>query len=237
MKWWYVGGHSFSRLKFLLSISVVLFAGAVRAENGKVRLAAYVMSGKGKLECRLKTGEACVRDSKVPDWYQVPVGLEVTLTATPDTGYRLTAFTQYVAQGVPNQDCKSKENTCVVTMSKAQAVYAYFKPFYTLTINSSSGGSVACTSGNTPCPADQKYSDKAYVVLTANPDPGYKFSSWKGCSSSKDKTCNVVMNPDKAVTATFVELSPASLSVVEGTSLSFPDTRAGESPAVKTVYA
>ena len=50
------------------------------------------------------------------------------------------------------------------------------------------------------------------VVLTATPDPGWSFTGWSGACSGTG-TCTVAMNSDNAVTATFNDNIPPTVSV------------------------
>ncbi len=50
-------------------------------------------------------------------------------------------------------------------------------------------------------------SEAAHEVcrLTASPEPGWRFSGWNGCLSGRRNPARLVLDGDKAVTATFVE--------------------------------
>jgi len=69
------------------------------------------------------------------------------------------------------------------------------------TVISSTGGincGLAClTQTSTPIASGTS------VVLTPTAAPGYTFSSWAGCNSVTGNNCNVTMNVNKTVTATF----------------------------------
>ena len=69
------------------------------------------------------------------------------------------------------------------------------------TVISSTGGincGLAClTQTSTPIASGTS------VVLTPTAAPGYTFSSWTGCTSVAGNDCNVTMNVNKTVTATF----------------------------------
>ena len=67
----------------------------------------------------------------------------------------------------------------------------------TLTINQSTGGTI------TALPAGPYHYGDA-VVLTAAPAEGYGFTGWTGaCSTETGTTCNLTMDGDKTVGATF----------------------------------
>lgn len=68
---------------------------------------------------------------------------------------------------------------------------------YTLTTNSSSGGSVQAS----PDLAD--YAAGQEVELTANATPGYQFTGWTGDLTGNQNPATVVMDSNKSITATF----------------------------------
>ncbi len=47
------------------------------------------------------------------------------------------------------------------------------------------------------------YDDGTQVVLTANEDSGYPFNSWTGCDTPAGKTCTVMVNANRSVSAVF----------------------------------
>lgn len=77
----------------------------------------------------------------------------------------------------------------------------------TLTLTKSGGGGPRITS--TPAGIDcgstctHAFFDGADVVLAATPDPGWSFDGWSGACTNATGTCTVVMDADKAATATF----------------------------------
>src|SRR5262245_12722730 len=76
--------------------------------------------------------------------------------------------------------------------------------------------------GNGTTQFTRTYNDNAAVTLTAPAMAGgNNFSSWSGCDSTSGVTCNVTMNTNKAVTATYVttrtltvsSLNPSSVNI------------------------
>lgn len=68
---------------------------------------------------------------------------------------------------------------------------------FTLTVNTSVGGSVSPSGGS--------YPEGTEVTLTATPDEGYVFDGWSGDASGTNTTISITMDSDKSITATFVE--------------------------------
>ncbi|UZR27706.1 InlB B-repeat-containing protein [Methylococcus mesophilus] len=101
--------------------------------------------------------------------------------------------------------------------SHCGAAYVYTLR-YALTVTNAGGGTVASNPAGidcgSACGADFKAGSS--VTLTAVPAAGYAFSGWSGCDSSVGATCQVTMNQAKAVTASFVSVTPTyNLSVVK----------------------
>jgi hypothetical protein len=126
----------------------------------------------------------------------------VTLTATPSSG---SSFAGWSDAGCPGT------GTCVVTMSAAKSVTATFTQNppgqFTLTVQKGGSGTGTVTSGdgliNCGNDCSQTYSSGTQVSLSAAAGGGSRFGSWSGgCSGSG--ACNVTMNQDKSVTATFI---------------------------------
>ena len=120
----------------------------------------------------------------------------VALTATPNTGYVLSAWTGACTGTGP----------CSVTMSQARTVGATFAvQRFTLTVTPPTGGTITatginCGTGGTDCTQDYDYN--TIVALTATPATGYNFTSWTGdCTGAG--TCSVTMIAPRTVGATF----------------------------------
>ncbi len=117
------------------------------------------------------------------------VGAEVTLTATPATGYRF---------GHWEGDATGTNTTITITMGANKTVTAVFIKTYTLavTINPTDGGSVSPGSGT--------YDVGAEVTLTATAAAGYIFDHWEGAASGTNATIIVIMNGNTTITAVFI---------------------------------
>jgi len=76
--------------------------------------------------------------------------------------------------------------------------------FYTLTTTTVGMGSISRS------PDAPSYQEGTTVSLTATPDAGWQFDGWSGDATGSANPIEVVMDADKAVTATFVEVVVAN---------------------------
>ena len=120
-------------------------------------------------------------------------GSQVTLTATPNAGSTFTGWTG---------DCTGTTNPCQVTVDAAKNVTATFTLIpRQLTVNIGGTGSVTSNPAGISCPTTcgASYPNGTAVTLTA---AGSGFLGWSGgCTGTG--TCQVTMNADTTVTATF----------------------------------
>jgi len=165
--------------------------------NKNIAPGGTVISSTGSISC----GTACLTQTSTP----IASGTSVVLTPTAASGYTFSSWT----------GCTSVTgNNCNVTMNVNKTVTATFAAAIattTLTLNKniaaagtviSSTGSISCgtaclTQTSTPIASGTS------VVLTPTAASGYTFSSWTGCTSVTGNNCNVTMNVNKTVTATF----------------------------------
>ena len=80
--------------------------------------------------------------------------------------------------------------------------------WYSLAVSTGSGGNVTSNPSGINCPNDcaEQYVENTNVTLTANPARDYQFASWSGSTGScvtSDSVCNVPMNSNKGVSASF----------------------------------
>ena len=138
--------------------------------------------------------------SKEPNKTTFYEGDSVRLTATPDSGWEFAGWSGAVT---------SSNNTIDVTMDSNKSITATFTeiPKYSLTVNVSGNGSVTKT------PDAATYLRGTSVQLTANPDPGHKFTGWSGAVTDSSSTINVTMDGNKSITATFVVLPKYTLNI------------------------
>jgi hypothetical protein len=103
----------------------------------------------------------------------------------------------YVPITVTNGDVTITETKEVVTIRE-----------FTLNVTLDGSGSV------TKNPNQVTYEDAAIVQLTANPDPGWTFSSWTGDVSGSTNPTSITMNGNNVVTAHFVQVMTPQISNV-----------------------
>jgi len=75
---------------------------------------------------------------------------------------------------------------------------------YFLTVTTPNNGSVTTTPN--PNSITGTYNDGTIVTLTAIPDAGYQFAGWSGDVSGTNPSTSIVMDANKTVTASFIEL-------------------------------
>ena len=123
-------------------------------------------------------------------------GTAVPLTATPDAGYDLSAWTGACTGTGP----------CSVTMTQARTVGATFAiQRFTLTVTPPTNGTIAgtgiaCGTGGTDC--TETYDTGTVVPLTATPSTGYALGGWTGACTGTG-ACSVTMTAARTVGATF----------------------------------
>jgi hypothetical protein len=78
---------------------------------------------------------------------------------------------------------------------------------FTVTVNVVGGGTV------TKSPDQPSYVSGSTVQLTANPGTGWAFSAWSGDLVSTNNPENLLMNANKTVTSTFLDIAPPTLTV------------------------
>ena len=136
--------------------------------------------------------------SLVPSGGNYLSGTEVTLTATPSTGWSFDSWVGVDSEVGPE---------ATVTMNSNRTVTANFTEdpvYYDLTVNPPTGGSVSLV------PSGGNYLSGTEVTLTATPATGWSFDSWVGVDSEVGPEATVTMNSNRTVTANFTE-DPVSL--------------------------
>lgn len=158
-----------------------------------------------------------------------PEGTQVTLTATPASGYSFSGW---------SGDC-SGTGSCTVTMSGDHSVTATFTLSPKLTVKVNGSGSV--TGGGMTCrhTCTKTYSAGAKITLHAHPSSGRVFAGWSGACHGTG-ACHVTMNADHSVTAKFVSklklaVSPATATAKKTTCLRFTATSRGHGVSGVTI--
>ena len=118
----------------------------------------------------------------------------MTVTATPDEGYQVARWTG---------DCQPAltATTCTLTMDADKTARVRFARItYTLTVTAGEGGGVTHDGGATLYHGDE-------VTLTASWNEATHDLSWGGdCAGTTVSTCELTMDANKNVTATFTAL-------------------------------
>jgi uncharacterized repeat protein (TIGR02543 family) len=130
---------------------------------------------------------------------QYTYNTDVTLTATPNTGFVFTAWSGSVS---------GTTNPVIVSMTADRSVTAAFGPAcYTLAItaNPAAGGTVGADPAPN-CNGGTQYAHGTLVTLTAAPKTGYNFTSWSGSVSGTANPTTVSMTADRSATANFAPL-------------------------------
>ncbi len=123
-------------------------------------------------------------------------GTLVTLTAVPQNNWKFVEW-----QG----DLAGAVNPVQVSVDSAMHVTASFASVFTqfaLNLVTEGLGSVAAD----PQPILGTYDSSAVVYLTATAAPGWQFVGWSGDLVSAASPDSIVMDADKAITATFAEI-------------------------------
>ncbi|MEM4368447.1 MAG: CIA30 family protein [Candidatus Anstonellales archaeon] len=134
--------------------------------------------------------------SKSPDQTSYTAGTNVTLTATPASGYAFVNWTE-------GTQVLGTAATLQITMTSNRTITANFQQVqagnYTLTvlINPAGAGTV------TKNPNQTSYTAGTQVTLTAQANSGYTFLNWSGDASGTTPTITITMNSNKTVTANF----------------------------------
>ena len=118
-------------------------------------------------------------------------GVQVTLTASPASGYTFDHW---------SGSASGTTSTIIITMDSDKSLTAHFKTSsqtYTLTINVSPSGAGSVS------PSGGEYESGVQVTLTASPASGYTFDYWSGSASGTTSTITITMDSDKSLTANF----------------------------------
>jgi len=135
--------------------------------------------------------------------------IRVTLTQTAAEGYRFSGWGGACAG----------TGVCSVTMNAERTVSATFVPQQTLTVTKTGQGRVTGSPAGIDCGSDcsTRYDNDTRVTLTQTAAEGYRFSGWGGACTGTD-ACTVVMDAQKAVSASFEALPRYPLTVTRPTS-------------------
>src|SRR6056300_1108216 len=99
-------------------------------------------------------------------------GTQVSLTATPTSGYSFSGWSN-----------GSTANPLTVTLNSNTSITANFQVIvnsYTLTVTSGEGGSVSSEGG--------EYEEGTELTITATPNEGYEFTGWSDGETSAERS-------------------------------------------------
>ena len=120
----------------------------------------------------------------------------VSITATPDTGYRVQSWSGSCGT------FSTSTNPATFTAAKDCSIsVAFEKVSYTITTNSGAGGSIT---------GIQSVKHGESVGITATPDTGYQVQSWSGSCGTFDKSANpvsIVGSADCSISVSFEKVS------------------------------
>lgn len=138
-------------------------------------------------------------------------GAALSLTATPSSGYSLSAWSGAAASS------GSLLSTVMVMPNAPATASATFGICYSLSVSAVTGGSVAATSGSTSSCVAGSFVAGTSVTLTATPSLGFLFTSFSGTASSTSNPFTFVM-PASAVSqaANFAACFALSVPAVTG---------------------
>ncbi len=142
------------------------------------------------------------KSASCPADNQYTYGTSVSLTATPDPGYRFANW---------SGDLTGAQNPKSLTMDGDKSVTAHFSPIcYTLNRNAqpNNGGNIAPNLPKSPdCPDDNQYTYGTVVSLTATPNTDYEFDGWSGALTGAQNPQNLTIDGNKNVTAHFSDVN------------------------------
>jgi uncharacterized repeat protein (TIGR02543 family) len=131
-----------------------------------------------------------------PDKNSYNDGESVTLTATPGAGWTFDGW---------SGDLSGSTNPANLIMDADKSVTATFVQItHSLTLNVSGNGQV------TADPDKNNYNDGESINLTATPDAGWTFDGWSGDLSGSTNPAVLIMDDDKNVTVTFIQIVSGS---------------------------
>ena len=154
------------------------------------------ITGPGGINCVGGTPDTGTCSAIFPD------GTGVTLTTTPDPGYRITNWTAPCAGTAAAQ--------CGFTLSSDMTVGSTVASGYVFSGAVVGGGTITSAPGNpgVDCPGVCDYGFATGTALTVTPVPatGWAFAGWTGADcpgTGTGTTCAVTMSANRAGTATF----------------------------------
>ncbi|HSO88074.1 MAG TPA: Ig-like domain-containing protein, partial [Draconibacterium sp.] len=130
-------------------------------------------------------------------------GANVTVTATPNTGYKFTNWTEGLT-------IVSTDATYAFQLNASRNLVANFTAITTETFTLN----VTAVNGTVlKVPVKTAYNSGDVVVLTATPETGFTFTGWTGDATGSQNPLSVTMNANKNITANFTENLPNTFTL------------------------
>ena len=138
--------------------------------------------------------------SPAPGTYINDSGVEIEITASPESGYRFAEWTG---------DAAGTENPLTIIMDSDKSLTANFIRQFSLTILAGEGGTTD------PEPGTYVEDSGTEVSIKALPESGYQFSEWSECLSGTSNPLTVILNSNKSVTANFIPVEEDDKNVLD----------------------
>ncbi len=147
--------------------------------------------------------------TKTPNQTSYTAGTQVTLTATPASGYAFVNWTE-------GTQVLGTNATLSITMNANRTITANFQQLqagqYTVTILITPAGAGTVTK----TPNQTSYTAGTQVTLTATPNSGYQFSNWSGGVTGTQNPITVTVNSNLTITANFTSTSGGGGGITTG---------------------
>jgi uncharacterized repeat protein (TIGR02543 family) len=128
-------------------------------------------------------------------------GSQVSLTPTAASGWEFVNW---------SGDASGSAIPLFVTMNDHKTVTALFRQRYTVTTQISGQGSVSIS------PQQADYTQGQFVTFTATPADGSRFEGWGGSLTGNTNPVNLVVDANKVITATFIDVFTVGATVSSG---------------------
>lgn len=154
-------------------------------------------------------------------------GSNQSFAITPGIGYSISGVT---VDGAPVGPINAYNFTNVTANHTIAATFAAVtNSSYTLTITKAGTGTGTVTTN----PTGTSFPAGTVVTLTAAPASGSSFTGWSGACSGSSQTCQVTMNSNASVTATFTSATPSTGTTIWSASMTPSLVDAGSDSSVE----